>query len=387
MTVADPAPHETRRPGGAASPALPARAASWARRAQWLLIPLLVLAAAEWVARGYARRHPPPSPWDTLARRVKQDRPLDYIFVGSSRVGCAIDADQFAEEMGRRRGRPAQAVNFGLGYSQMPEHYLNLRNYFRRHPSQTRGCVVFIESAGAFPDPSEWQGPWHHPDRPEMLTPLLCVSDFRRLWNTQPGPESGRVALAYLTRHVSLLNNRQRIGDALMNRVRGPMAAGLARFTPAPAAVAAADLRTGGGVRNDEAGVALARRLAVEIAQNDLRCQASVGGWDGRVVADVVRLVHQQGGQVVFFNMPLHSVQAAAMSQTAVRRADHDRFLEQARAWGTPFIEPGIVTQDEDFPDYWHLRASRVAEYTQKIAEAWVRSGDELPAPDRRDPE
>jgi hypothetical protein len=359
-----------------------ARGIFWARRAQWLLIPLLVLLGAESAARRYGRRwarlHPlPQSLWQSQARRIKPDRPLDYIFVGSSRVGCSIDADYFAAQMSRHLGRPAQAINFGIGYSQMQHHYLNLRNYFRNHPGQVRGCVVFIESAGAFPEPTSWQSPWCHPACPDILLPLLRGRDLPRLWKTQPGPERRRLVLAYLTGKVALLSNRQRIGNAVMRRARGLVVERLNPLSPPPppaATAAPADLRAAGGVRTDHAGVAFARQLAISLAQNELRCQIPIRGWDGLVIADVVKLVRQAGGRVVFFSMPLHPVQAAALAETAVRRADHHHFLEKARAWGTPYIEPDIVTGDEDFPDCWHLRASRVAEYTRKLAEAWARA-------------
>jgi hypothetical protein len=197
--------------------------------------------------------------------------------------------------------------------------------------------------------------------------------------------EKMRLSADVLTHNCALLAYRERIGRELMKAgddwVLGHAAP---YFPPAPKkAGPVADLTTAGGIRNDADGVEAARELAVTIARQDLSCQVPVRDWEKRIVADLVRLVQKGGGTVAFFEMPLHSVQAA-MFQTDIRRGDRAAFREQARAWGTPFLEPDFVSADEDFPDYWHLRQSRSAEFGTKLARAWLEASRSAGADSRR---
>lgn len=84
------------------------------------------------------------------------------------------------------------------------------------------------------------------------------------------------------------------------------------------------------------------------------------------------------GGRIVFFEVALHSAQAAVY-QTPVRRADRAHFAGEARRWGCPVIRPCFPVRDEDFPDVMHLARSRAPLYAAALAQSWP--ADALPSP------
>jgi hypothetical protein len=81
--------------------------------AQWVIIPLVIIVAAnEVVGRASVRgMH-----WYPRAeyKAAKQGR-LDAIFVGSSRVGAAYREDAFEKEASKLVGRPIHAARVGRG--------------------------------------------------------------------------------------------------------------------------------------------------------------------------------------------------------------------------------------------------------------------------------
>jgi hypothetical protein len=373
------------RPPAATPPARPAKPVlRWLGRVQWLLIPLLVFVALERKARQWvAQNHWNASFWSRKEQSQRADPPVKYFFLGSSRVAAAVDEKAFEAELGRQLGQPVQALNLGAGYSCLAQDYLYLRNRLRQHPNDVRGGVVFLEAFGGMPEPGEWGGRWFQDGWPELLTPLLRNRDLRGLWLTQMTlEEKMRLSADVLTHNCALLAYRERIGRSLMSAGEDRVVGWATPFFPPPPArgpSAVADLTTAGGIRNDADGVEAAKALAVSLARQDLAHQVPVRDWEKRIVADLVRLVRKGGGQVAFFEMPLHPVQAS-MYQTDIRRADRAAFREQARRWGTPFLEPDFVSGDEDFPDYWHLRQSRSAEFGVRLARALLADAGEQTA-------
>jgi hypothetical protein len=181
-----------------------------------------------------------------------------------------------------------------------------------------------------------------------------------------------------LARQLAVVNNRKKLGTLIMSKGRALVIDALERLLPQPPAAPAptADLRSTGGIRTDAEGIENAKKLAVELAKQSLDHQVPQREWEKSIVADLVKLIQQAGGQVVFYEMPLHSVQAAPY-QTPLRQADRVAFRQQATEWNCRYLEPDFVAPDVDFPDYWHLRKSRSQEFATKLAEAWYKASSE----------
>jgi hypothetical protein len=370
-------------------PAGRARRALWLAflAAQWVVVPLLWAKFVRSRTRDWPSVAYLPSDagiWNSWEKHLDAGPAPDFVFVGSSRVAAAIDPEAFTEVASEAAGRPLRAVNFGLGYSTMALHYLNLRNQVARRPDLLRHATVFIEAPGGLPaDPSGWNDPWCHPDRPQFLPPLLRAEDLPSLW-ARAGSFEERVRATFemAVRGVPLLHNRERVGhefvgrgDAkVMSRLGGLLPGGAAGFgAVAPPPAPAADLTTRGGIRNDSAGVAAARAAAQSMARKELADLKPVAFADDCVLADLVRLVQKAGGKVVFFAMPLHSTQVEVF-RTETRRRDREAFVRKAGAWGCEIIATDFPTADADFPDVWHMRRSLAPDFSRALALAWVGS-------------
>ena len=84
-------------------------------------------------------------------------------------------------------------------------------------------------------------------------------------------------------------------------------------------------------ILTDLASVERARRLAVELASDNLQGQPPAYWPATWVLMDVNALVRRHGGRVVVFRMPLSSVQQTRYTTTA-RLADIEAFRRQAIA-------------------------------------------------------
>jgi hypothetical protein len=342
------------------------------RRTQWVVVPLLLFLVLECTVR--FRESSGPVFWDAVEQSL-QPGAVHFIFIGSSRVAASIDEKLFEEELSGHRPQPARAINVGTGYSYLLQHYLGLRNALRRHPGPLRGCVVFVETAGGLPEYSTADGSeWYFDGRPDLLIQVLRLEDFPTMWvSTMPLDDKWHVSVRWLTRGSLLLSRGHGVAVRVLAEASEwlgekivSVSPGVRGEPPRPA-----DLTTDGGVRTDQAGIALARRFALENARRESSDQRPLGKWTETVLGRIVFLVRQAGGQVVFYEMPLHSVQAAPR-RTAIRMDDAAAFRAQAAAWGTPFLLPEFSFTDEDFPDLWHLKRSRARAFTVALAKAWA---------------
>src|SRR5262245_14104188 len=178
---------------------------------QWLMLPLAVLALTEAFVRHTSDRVPS---WYGAADRLAAIRPVQAVFVGSSRVQAAILPSAFERALGER-GRPGTAaLNLARGYTTDAEHYLGLRNLLAAHPDRLRGITVFAEAPGGLPWPTRWDNaPWAMAAQPWMLVDLLQPADLPRFWQ-----ESGldletrlHLSLRLGLRRLSLFNRRERV--------------------------------------------------------------------------------------------------------------------------------------------------------------------------------
>jgi len=66
---------------------------------------------------------------------------------------------------------------------------------------------------------------------------------------------------------------------------------------------------------------------------------------------------------------------------TEIRRADRTAFRALLKAWDCPMLEPTFGATPDDFPDAWHLRASRAPDFTRALAASFAQwSGKPLHA-------
>ncbi len=138
-----------------------------------------------------------------------------------------------------------------------------------------------------------------------------------------------------------------------------------------------ADLSTAGGIRTDGAGVAMVRERIIKASQGNAK-QSPLRNWEHSVMGDIVRLARAIGGDVIFFEMPQSSYQSLSY-QPDTRRADKRAFHQWALNNDLLLLEfPNFQTNDADFPDLLHMRASRTPEYSGSHCPKVIAKIDDL---------
>jgi hypothetical protein len=327
------------------------------KSALFVLLPVLV-GEGVWHFRA---AHVPPA-WYLGAPARAQNKHVDAIFVGSSRVGAAINDTLFGTLMSSALHRDVLVMNMGKGYSTAAEHYFGLRDIIQADTAHFRGCTVFVEAPDGIPDAARWTDTWVHSEWTTLLGPLLRLSDVPKLWWVSGTPLADKISVTAGTASIVLYAG---------NKARGELAANgdlLARrllhsSTDSPNM----DLAEAAGIRVDSAGVAATRALAVQFYAKESENQEAVSSWDATIIRDLVDMVSSAGGNVVFYLMPVSSVQARSL-RTPVRNADRASFQQALFRWHAQYLAIDFSTSDADFPDLWHLRRSRSLEFTRSLA-------------------
>lgn len=353
------------------------------RRAQWVVLPLLIVGAAEGLARRTAAGVPR---WYEAAGVLAARERLDVLFIGTSRVEAAIVPRAFEQRVFARTGRRLRALNLGRGHSTDVAHFFGVRNLLLEHPDNLRGVTVFAEAPGGLPFPTFWRRtPWAGPEHPWLLVDLLRQRDLRGLWRFSGLPVAARlhVTARWLLRPLVLFHRREHARAMALDAVPALAQRRWRGLLAVPLLGADLDGPGLGSIRTDVEARNAARAGALQFGGTLARSQAPMRKWDNTVVESLVSLVHARGGRVVFFEPPLSEVFQRPY-RSPLRQEDRRIFVQQAQAWGSVVLAPDFPYTDLDLPDYWHLRPERAPAFSRKLAEAWLESEENSPDEDRQ---
>jgi hypothetical protein len=340
--------------------------------AQWVIIPLVIIVAAnEVIGRAGVRgMH-----WYPRAEyKAERYGRLDAIFVGSSRVGAAYREDAFEKEASKLVGRPIHAARVGRGRSTGALHYLGLRNLLASQGDRMRGSLIVIESTHGYPVETvnaTWADRWVYDSMMHPLSSLMDASDLRRFLGTSaPFPTKVQVTARWLLRSVPLIVYKERVGFEVRKRWNDAVSRVAARVSPRfeQPEETAADLEQEGGIRTDRHGIELAkRRVVVDLSTK--RELPEIRDWSERIVSDIVDLAREHDCKIVFVEMPLHSLQWELFEQPNAK-VSLASFQRTANEWQAPVLSvPDAVTyQDQDFPDFMHMASSKAPGYSRAVA-------------------
>jgi hypothetical protein len=313
--------------------------------------------------------------WYPFAEKTLQKQNADFVFIGSSRVAAAIDGPAFEKAAEESMGRPAHALVIGQGYSTPVEHYLGLRNLLAANPQSLSKVTVFVEMPAGQLVEGHLRGHWVHEEAPNLLVPLLKQGDLAEFWHSSDSlPSKVAVSFQTQTSWSQLLASRKRIKGFTLAAGRSLLEQGLLRAGLAAApGEASIDLAAQGGILTDTEHVARARKLADELASEARRSERPFQADDFSIYTALISLVKSHGGQVVFYEMPMSTV-SRQVAETEIGRANVRRSQEWVQGWQCLLLRPQFVVTDDDFPDLWHLRKSRAAEFSEQLAESWQRA-------------
>ena len=129
-----------------------------------------------------------------------------------------------------------------------------------------------------------------------------------------------------------------------------------------------------GGIRQDSQGIQDARRLASVLTEKEIKNQRQIhlDIWDRTVLKSLNERIRSAGGRLVLFNMPMSSIQEK-ISFTDIGQKNKKTVADLLRSANLPLLQPAFAVTDDDFPDLWHLRGARSAEFTRSIAQAYLQ--------------
>ncbi|MEL6610667.1 MAG: hypothetical protein AAFQ53_01120 [Bacteroidota bacterium] len=306
---------------------------------------------------------------------ASNDRQIDYLFVGSSRVAAAVEPQAFADVVEERTGTRPMAIDQGKGYSTLVEHYFHLRNLAADYPGSLQGTTVMIESPMGLAQTNTWDGEWAKESWPELLGPPMRVGDLPQYVLSSTDTKETKVAAI-----GSALFMSTRYWDALTNKFEGALnrafGAGKGATETKDEDCAEADMSTDGGVRCDDEGIDITRKIVRFETRQAEELEEPVDDWNRTAAASIVELVRAEGGEVVFFDVPMGSYGIIRFGSEALLQST-EVFTEYRQANGLRYVRTaGFACNDDDFPDFAHLRHSRAEEYSRTLAESFLNGGD-----------
>lgn len=288
---------------------------------------------------------------------------VDYLFVGTSRIPATINP-----ELIHSLSEGKTAINAGRGYMTAGIHHQAIKNKLKNHSDYLEGAYVFVEYAGSDIYASSFEEErlrvyeTDDPDdkaMPHLLLPYLSPSSFFSFLRESDNSPRVKRELSFLYAFSTLrtsrfINEKFHRLDAPLNLVNDK------------------NLVIDGGIRDDN--IESAKQLAFDLASQTKERIMKEPVLDKKdlensSLAAMNELITQNGGTLVLFKMPLHSVQTDIYS-TSRARENKKVFEEWLQENDIRVVQNTLFTyQDSDFPDTWHLAKDRRDEFTALLYE------------------
>lgn len=302
------------------------------------------------------------------AREAAADGPVDIMFIGSSHVFAAIESETVADELEKAWGTRPRVLEIGKGYSTVALHYLGLKRLYEQSPENMHGTIVLIEAPGKIPWYQTWDDQWVDDEWPSLLGPLASAGEVMEFL-VRSSNDLRSKAIAAASVPLRIVRFARRIPPNIESKVNDV-------FIDEKENEVQTDLAAGGEIRTDSAIVARVREAVIE--EHSVDHMKVRDNWDASVTNDIVDLVRSNGGEVIFYEMPLSSHEGREYG-TQVGKESRKAYQEWAAAKGLTLFEfDNFETTDDDFPDLLHLSASRSPGYSRMVARALAASRREL---------
>lgn len=345
----------------------------WIRVGQWIVIPIVLFLLSERAVKPWIVQRE--GGYFSVTSRPPEGH-VDALFIGSSQIEAAIDPPAFDAQVAAATGKPFQSLKFGIGgIRSLAVHFMGLRNLFRRYPDKFRGCTVFLEAPYEHPSATTWADPWYFPGAEKVVLANVQPEDMPRLLASDPGAMRHMEIQALLwQRHVRMSYYRVLLRYRIMDKVETTTAKVATKLHLLKPEIKAQglDLAEGGILRTDAIAVAIGYKSASNYG-DEIKNLRHVYDWNDTIVGDIRKLVVANGGQLVLFQMPKHTIFIAPFSLPKEQQDIQSLKVSLAK-WHVDMLHPHFTYDDSDFQDYWHLRHSRSAEFTRDLADAWLNT-------------
>jgi hypothetical protein len=300
-----------------------------------------------------------------LYSQVNEKDTVDYIFIGTSRTAASIVPEVFGNDSHKI------AVNAGRGYSTSQTQYRALRFLLRRNPDVLKNCAVFLEAPMGICY-TENGRIWIYESYAYLLIPYMDQKDLFEFLLKAEDPVRTKTDVVLLYGFASWRDCFY-IREKMDRRVKYY----LGKITELSVAKKTetqhnSNMQEKGGIRQDSISVKVVRKLAHDVVPEVIKSQTplSLSDMDDSMLNRINQLVTGAGGRVYLFDSPLSSV-IQKIYETDLAKANKKVFDLWIDQKGIPVIKASFGYSDEDFPDLFHLRASRAEEYTDSLLNAY----------------
>lgn len=299
--------------------------------------------------------------------RIEDTKHVDYLFIGSSRVPATIDPLVFEKH------EPTKiAIVGGRGKMTGGIHLQAIKNRLEKYPDYLKGAKVFLE----YPESGMYTEPYlqyrylvaeatsvNDRGMPHLIIPHLNSSSLLEFWKYSQN------SIRTKTDVVALYSSSAYRNSFFVNEVYH-------KFDQPLGASNDTLLANEGGIKNEE--FEKAQKFAIEMAAiNKHRSEVSrpltKQDLNESILAKLHNIITSNGGELILYKVPLHSVQMAVYNSDKERK-NKQVFEEWIKSHGISIIEADeFVCADGDFPDTWHLAKSRRTEFSEKLFKSYQK--------------
>lgn len=288
----------------------------------------------------------------------------DFIFIGSSRVPASINAFLFSEISGKK------AINAGRGYMTFGVHYQALKNKVKNHSNFLKNSIVLVEYAYG----PQWASSFlddqmlvfepkllgYDKPMPQLMLPHLSLNSLMEFLKTSNNTISVKIQMLLL--HSSFYRSSvfsQEKYNILSDK-----------FLFADKNKKKEALVSVGGIKNTNFEIPKEKakvyaKLAQDIIESNPELSFEI--LNNSSLFALNKFIKTNGGLLVLFKMPLHSVQENIGSS---KKASLNKivFEDWLKIIDIPIVNnTNFKYDDTDFPDYWHLSEQRRDEFTELL--------------------
>lgn len=292
---------------------------------------------------------------------VEKTPEVDYLFIGSSRVPAAINANVFME-----KDSGSVAIVAGRGYTTPEIHYRAIKNRLKKFPDYLKNTVVFLEYPNApiytnLFEEDEFKVFESEQTKQESMAHLLLPHlDFQSFLNFLVKSENSfgvrmeMIPLYFFSSYRTIFFVNERWG-----RLDKPI------FKDK-----SSKLSDDGGIRGDR--IEQANQLAIEMADQTRQSISEAPPLTFHALkqsslAYLSELVSENGGKLILFQMPMHSMQIDVY--------DNEKSIKDILIFELWLKQNNIPLlkihdfnySDKDFPDTWHLGRDKRDEFTKEL--------------------
>ena len=294
---------------------------------------------------------------------------VDFLFIGSSRIPATINPKLISELSNGKT-----VVTAGRGNMTPGIHYQAIKNKLEQNPDYLKNAIVLIEYAGSQVYTSNFEQdkyqvhePLDPSDKPmpHLLLPHLNRRSFLSFLKESKNSSSVKkeMVLLYLFssyRACQYVNDKFNYFDETKISV-----------------IKNNTLASDGGIRHDH--LEFAKQLAITIA-NQTRKEINDSPFlsekimDNSSFAKLYETIIANGGTLMVYEMPLHSVQ---MDTYKLEKAQKNKiiFEEWLKTHNITIVyNPKFKFDDNDFPDTWHLSLDRRNEFSSLLYEEILKA-------------